>query len=268
MLKREKRNEPLTRAEQILMSYLTKDSLISYNKIKEIYTSKRIGSSSYLRPLIASLIKKGQLLQIKKGLYYVTLGQGYDPFVLGQSLFGGYIGFSTALWLHGLKTEMPSTCYIVVYKGRKSKTIGNMHYQTVSLGKKCVGAYYRDKYFLSTRAKTFFDCFYMPKYAGGFTQLTQSLIRARLSDDEWDEFIRYLNDFASRSMLQRTGYILSLVRQEKKTAVPERVINWIRKKLKNKFVFNILDPSLRSKGRFIKEWGIYDNLGKERIIGR
>lgn len=256
----------LSPAEQMLLSYLTKNSLVSSSTLREIYKSKRISSPSYFKVVISSLIKKNILLRVKKGLYYVIMGESYDEFLLGQYLFGGYIGFSTALWLHGLKTELPTVCYIIVYKGKKEKRIGRMLYKSVSLGKKAIGSVYLGRYNISTKAKTFFDCFYFPKYSGGFNQIVYSLSVANLTIKEWNEFLDYIKMFGSSSMIQRTGYILTLLRRRPK-AIPEFVLKQLKIELRKKgTIITRLDPSSKMKGKFIDEWKIYDNVGEERIL--
>ncbi|MEM3370021.1 MAG: type IV toxin-antitoxin system AbiEi family antitoxin [Candidatus Micrarchaeia archaeon] len=257
----------LTAAEQRLLAYLTKDSLISTNRLREIYNSKKIASPSYFKIVVSSLIKKKIFLQIKKGLYYVTMGETYDEFLLGQYLFGGYIGFSTALWLHGLKTEMPSICYVAVYKGKKTKKIGRMLFKSVSLGEKAIGAAYIDKYRVSTKAKTFFDCFLIPKYAGGFQQILYSLSVADMTAADWNEFLDYIKKFGSSSMVQRVGYVFSILRRINAKKVPNFLISELRKELERKGpVITTLDPTIKAKGRFVSEWKIYDNVG-EKIFG-
>jgi len=258
----------LTPAEQLLVGYLAKDSLVSFRNLQGIYQSKKIGSKSYFSRIVSSLLHKKYLLQIKKGLYYAALNQPYDEFLLGQYLFGGYIGFSTALWLHGMKTETPSTCYIVVYKGKKAKRIGSMQYQAISLGEKAVGSFYLGKHHISTKAKTLFDCFYMPKYAGGFSQIIYSLSSSSINNEEWREFLEYIHKFGSSTTVQRAGFVLSLLRKKNPKFIPAGIINSLREELKKrKRTINILNPSFARKGKFIKEWGIYDNMGEERIMG-
>ncbi|MEM3408502.1 MAG: hypothetical protein QXW80_00390 [Candidatus Micrarchaeia archaeon] len=257
----------LTAAEQMLLAHLAKDSLISTNRLREIYNSKKIASPSYFKIVVSSLIKKKIFLQIKKGLYYVTMGETYDEFLLGQHLFGGYIGFSTALWLHGLKTEMPSVCYVVVCKGKKTKKIGTMVFKTVSLGEKAVGSIYIDRYRVSTKAKTFFDCFLIPKYAGGFQQIIYSLSIADMALNDWNEFLDYIRRFGSSSLIQRVGYIASILRKSNARTVPDFFIRELKKELEKKGpVITTLDPTIKTKGKYISEWKIYDNVG-ERLFG-
>jgi predicted transcriptional regulator of viral defense system len=250
-------NKYLTPLEQEIMNYLSPDSVLTFSMLKELNSQERITSAQNLRQLLSSLEAKKKLLRIKKGLYYVVR-DGYDEFLVGQYLFDGYLGFSTALWLYGWKTEEPHVCYVVVRKGKNEKEIGRMIYKTVSLGRLAIGDCYIKRYRVSTKAKTFFDCFCKPKYAGGYDQIVYSLGRSDLSGEDWAEFTQFLKMYGSSSVKQRVGYVFSSA-GDKSVKIPSEVIKEV-KRMVNKPVVTVLDPSLSRTGKFDKKWKIYDNV--------
>jgi predicted transcriptional regulator of viral defense system len=155
---------------------------------------------------------------------------------------------------------------LVTKKGKKERKIGQMLYKSVSLGKRAVGAHYLDKYFISTRAKTIFDCLYLPKYAGGYSQILYAIKSASLNKQEWNELLDYLIELGTNSTLQRTGYLLSVMKKKYPDSIPEKIFQDIIKKLKNELKKRnksivVLDPTFLRGGKFIREWGIYDNVG-------
>lgn len=249
-------NKYLTPLEQEIVEHLPPDSVLTFGMLEELNSKKRMTSAQNLRQLLSSLERKKKLLRIKKGLYYV-MKDGYDEFLIGQHLFNGYLGFSTALWLYGWKTEEPHVCYVVVRKGKKEKKIGRMIYRAVSLGNLAIGDCYIKRYRVSTKAKTFFDCFCKPKYAGGYDQILYSLGRADLNGEDWEEFTQFLKMYGSSAVKQRVGYILSSARGRGK--IPSEIIGAVKRMI-DKPVVTVLDPSLRRGGEFDKKWKIYDNV--------
>ncbi len=127
------------------------------------------------------------------------------------------------------------------------------------MGKNARGlTFYKDLY-VSTLAKTFFDCFYKPHYAGGYSEITKALFEAKELD--WGEFVRYF-DQASDALCQRTGYVLDLYNRET-DRVPEGVLAYFRSRKKNK---TALLPSGGGKETYSSEWMVMDNLGRENIM--
>lgn len=249
-------NKYLTPLEQGVMGYLSPDSVLTFAMLKELNSQKRITSAQNLRQLLSSLERKGKLLRIKRGLYYVVK-DGYDEFLIGQHMFNGYLSFSTALWLYGWKTEEPHVCYVAVRKGGGERRIGRMIYRAVSLGDLAIGDCYIKRYRVSTRAKTFFDCFCKPKYTGGYGQILYSLSRADLGGD-WEEFIQFLKIYGSSAVKQRVGYTLSMAR-DRGIKISSGVIKAVERVI-SKPVVTVLDPSLPRGGKFDKSWKIYDNV--------
>ena len=74
-----------------------------------------------LKTILSRLNKAKKIVRLKRSVY-----SSYplnDAFATGQALFNGYLGFSTALYLHKLITEIPFTITIVTTHTSTSKTI-------------------------------------------------------------------------------------------------------------------------------------------------
>lgn len=222
------------------------------------------GLNSYqVNKVCSSLSSKGYLYRLKKGVYLVQTKPSDVPVVknvykIALALFKGYIGFSSALRLYNFIDYEPFTIFVVTVNTSMEKTIGEYTLKAVAMGDKATGMTYHNGTYVSTVAKTFFDCFYKPQYAGGYSTITNALYDA---DIDWNEFLGYF-ELASNSLCQRTGYILDIL-GDATDIVPIDVLDYFKKRIKNN---TRLLPSGRSKGKYVKEWMLLDNLGKENIL--
>jgi predicted transcriptional regulator of viral defense system len=236
---------------------------VSADEIRELFPGL---SQGMVRKVLSSLSKKGYLTRLKKGLYLVNEPPGNpsikNPYRIALALFPGYIAFSSALRLYGLLEYEPFTIFVATPGKSGERTIGEYTIKAVALGEKATGMTLKDGIYTSTPAKTFFDCFYKPDYCGGYSEITKALYEAENLD--WDEFLSYFERFASDSLCQRTGYVLELLKNELRVDVPERVLDYLRSRVKS---WTKLVPTLPSRGRSIREWKVIDNLGKEKILG-
>ena len=146
-----------------------------------------------LKTTLSRLGKSGRIVRLKRGVY--SAGPVRDAFSAAQAVFNGYIGFSGALYLHKLIAEMPFTIIVVTSGLSASKNFGSFESKAVPLGEKAIGFENRGGLVVSTRAKTLFDCLYLPKYSVGEPKLFEAYREARLSPSEWAEFESYAKKF-------------------------------------------------------------------------
>jgi len=256
------KNYYLSRTEQELMSILKSADVLTIQEIKELFPEL---SEDMIKKVLSSLVKKGYLYRLKRGLYLVNEEPGKplikNPYQTALMLFPGYIAFSSALRLYGLIEYEPFTIFVATPRKSGEKEIGEYTIKAIALGEKATGMILKNGIYTSTLAKTFFDCFYKPQYCGGYSEVTKALYEAEKID--WDEFLSYFKRFASDSLCQRTGYILELVKNLG-VDVPEGVIEYFRGRVR---VWTKLVPTLPSRGRGVREWKLIDNLRKERILG-
>jgi len=257
------KNYYLTKTEQGMMRVIQGADIVSVDEIRELFPSL---SPEMVRKVLSSLSKKGYLTRLKKGLYLVNEHPGTpsikNPYRIALAIFPGYIAFSSALRLYGLLDYEPFTIFVATPRKSGKSTIGEYTIKAVALGEKATGMTLKDGIYTSTLAKTFFDCFYKPVHCGGYSEITKALYEAEKLD--WDEFLGYFERFATDSLCQRTGYVLELLKDELGADVPERVLNYLRGRVRS---WTKLIPTLPSRGVSIREWKLIDNLGKEKILG-
>lgn len=148
-----------------------------------------------LRTTLSRLGQSGRILRLKRGLY--SANPMKDAFLCAQLVFNGYLGFSTALYLHKLIAEAPFTVTVVTKGTSRAKRVGEYEFRAVALKEKAVGFERKGGCVLSTRAKTLFDCLYAPKYSVEEEKLFRAFSEAELAEEEWREFGRYVKKFAS-----------------------------------------------------------------------
>ncbi|KUK04265.1 MAG: hypothetical protein XD62_0841 [Methanosarcinales archeaon 56_1174] len=259
-----KKNYYLTKSEQLVFRVIENARIISTTELKDLFPEL---SEEMIYKVASSLERKGYLYRLKKGLYLVQKTPSKEPLIenpyeIALSIFKGYIAFSSALRLYDLIEYEPFTIFVATPEKSGRVELNSYTVRAVSMGERAIGiTFYRGVY-ISTKAKTFFDCFYKPQYAGGYETITKALFEVKNMD--WDEFLSYFKKFASPSLCQRTGYILDLMRRELDFKVPENVLLFFKGRVKTR---TRLIPTAPSKGRFISAWKVTDNLGKERILG-
>jgi len=161
----------------------------------DVLESLRLSGRQTLKTTLSRLNRAGRILRLKRGVY--SANPMRDGLACAQHLFNGYLGFSTALYVHGMITETPFTITVVTAGKSETRRIGEYEFRAVSLGKKAVGFEKKGGYVVSTRAKTLFDCLYLPRYSVEREKLAEAFRQARLSGKEWAEFDGYVKRFAS-----------------------------------------------------------------------
>lgn len=259
-----KKNYYLTKTEQKIFNVIKHAKTVTAKEVTGLFPEL---NKEMIYKVLSSLKKKGYLYRIKNGLYLIQQIPTKEPIIenpykIALAIFPGYIAFSPALRLYNLIEYEPFTIFVATPRKSGKIEIGNYTIQAVALGKKATGITLYNGVYTSTLAKTFFDCFYKPQYCGGYETITKALYEAKNID--WREFLNYFEQFASSSLCQRTGYILELMNRELNFGIPKEVLGFFKSRVKTK---TKLVPTLPSRGKFIREWKLLDNLGKDKILG-
>ena len=166
--------------------------------------SWRLCSPSSLAVTLHRMVKKGLLVRLWRGLYYApSVEQPAAPvddlLYAAQKMFGGYLAFATALYLHRLRDEFPFTVFVATFSTSTSRSMGVAEVKAVALRERAVGVQQMGDYVVSSRAKTLFDCLYLPSFGGGEPAMISVFKKARLSKSEWKEFFGYVRSFEKKS---------------------------------------------------------------------
>jgi len=254
------------------------DKLIEAKKVCfDIDNAYRILSDSSqdaVKKLLSDMTKRGLLMRVKDGLYYVIPFE-QDPktfmpdwHLLAQYLVGDaeyYIGYFSALQIHSLTTQPNLKEQIVVNKQIKPSTlfVKEIPFQFI---------YHNEKHFFGNKKtwidsfnrvqcsdleKTIIDCLFKPEYAGGITEIAKAIYKIKDKID-YSKILLNAKHFDSQAVIKRLGFILELL-DIKHSAIEE-----LQKMRTNSTV--LLEPSYPKEGKTISRWAIQQNIDTESIL--
>jgi len=255
------------------------DGLIS--RKKEFFTLKEASEiltgrdNTTVRKLLSDMTKRGVIIRIKEGLYHrIPYEQQPDQYFPNWHLTAEaivqpkeyYIGFYSALNIHGLITQPSMAEQVVTHEQVKPKVqqVKNVRFEFITLSKKRFFGY--KKYWIddfhkvncSDLEKTFLDCLYKPDYAGGITEITKALYKSR-EKLQPTKFQEYLEKFNTQVVYKRLGFIIN------ELGLFLELQDFITRNITSSYA--PLDPSLDKHGNYSSKWGIIDNIDFKTVLG-
>jgi predicted transcriptional regulator of viral defense system len=255
-----------------ILNYFNKieHDFIDYDEAKKVLPNS---SDSALKELLSDMVRRGLLMRLKKGLYYlIPYEQDPETFMpdwhlLAQPLTKRtqhYIGYYSALHIHDLITQPSLKEQIVVAKQlRPSQVeIKGVTFQFVYrnqehfFGAKKIWIDSFNKVLCSDLEKTIIDCLFKPDYAGGIVEIAKAIYMSK-GKIKFTQLFDYVIQFNSQAVIKRLGFLLELL--EIKTEIIEK----LHEKKTNSYVF--LDTELPKNGKRLSRWSIQQNLKLETI---
>lgn len=266
-------NKNISTQSSKILNYFNKieQHCFDYNEAKKALPNS---SDSALKELLSDMVRRGLLMRLKKGLYYL-IPYEHDPqsfmpdwHILAQPLTKGtqhYIGYYSALQIHNLITQPSLKEQIVVAKqlGRSQIDIKGVTFQFIYhnkehfFGAKKIWIDSFNKVVCSDLEKTFIDCLFKPDYAGGIVEVAKAIY---ISKDKikYNQLFDYAIKFNSQAVIKRLGFLLELLE------INTDIIEKLQEMKTNSYV--LLDTELPKKGKRLCRWGIQQNLELETII--
>jgi len=225
--------------------YLTGSEQEIFNLIKKaggnVITLKDIGGlfpeipGGKINKICSSLSKKGYLYRIRRGVYIIQHEPSQKPLIsnpynIALQIYPGYLAFSSALRIYDLIEYEPFTIFIATTgKSRKIK-LGEYTFRYISMGDKAIDTKFYKNVYVSSKTKTFYDCFYKPQYSGGYSTIVKALY---LNEGcNWNKLNKYFEKFASDALCQRSGYILELAEKANIIEIPQFIISYLRSRIR------------------------------------
>lgn len=228
---------------------------------------------SAIRELLSAMTRRGLLMRVKRGLYYVIpYEQNPETFIpewhlLAEHLVQDakyYIGYYSALQIHNLITQPSLKEQIVVSKQIRPSSIQikDVPFQFI---------YHNKKHFFGTKKvwidnfhkvtcsdleKTIIDCLFKPDYAGGIVEIARAFYLSR-DKIRFDVLLEYVIKFSSQAVLKRLGFLLETLE------IKTKIIGNLQKLKTSSIV--ILDTELPKSGKIITKWSIHQNIEIETI---
>jgi predicted transcriptional regulator of viral defense system len=227
-----------------------------------------------IRRLLADMTNRGLILRINSGLYkripYENNSEEYFPnwHLAAEAMVRPekyYIGFYSALDIHGLITQPSLTEQVVTEKQIKPKirNVRNVKFEFITLNKKWFFGFEKtwiddfNKVYCSDYEKTIIDCLYRPSYGGGIAEIVKAIYKIKNKINQ-EKIISYLNLINSQVVIKRLGFILQNLNILKTLRIE------LKPKVSNSYTY--LDPSLPKEGKHSSEWKIIDNSDIESVI--
>lgn len=230
-------------------------------------------SESALKELLSDMVKRGLLMRLKKGLYYIIpYEQKAETFMpnwhlVAENLVRGtehYIGYYSALQIHDLITQPSLKEQIVVARQIRPSTlkIKNVTFQFVFhnekhfFGSKKTWIDSFNKVMCSDLEKTFVDCLFKPDYAGGITEVARAMYASK-EKIIYNRLFDYTQRFRSQAVIKRLGFLLETL------DIKTEIIQKLQNVKTDSYV--LLDTELPKSGKMIRRWSIQQNLETETI---
>lgn len=230
-------------------------------------------NDSALRELLSDMTRRGLLMRVKRGLYYIIpYEQDAETFMPDWHLLAEYlvqdakyyIGYYSALQVHNLITQPSLKEQIVVSRQVRPSTIKvkEVPFQFI---------YHNEKHFFGTKKmwidnfnqvvcsdleKTIIDCLFKPDYAGGIVEIARAIYTTR-DKIKYSILLGYAERFNSQAVIKRLGFILEILQIE--TNITEDL-----QRLKTNSVV-LLDTELPKSGKIKTRWSIQQNIEMETI---
>lgn len=254
------------------------DKLLEYKQscfsIDQAYQLLANSNTDAVKRLLSDMTKRGLLMRIKEGLYYVVpFEQAPETFMpdwhlLSQYLVGDaeyYIGYFSALQIHSLTTQPHLKEQIVVNKQIKPSTllVKDIPFQFIYhnsahfFGHKKTWIDSFNKVQCSDLEKTFIDSLFKPQYAGGITEIAKAIHKSKDKID-YPKLLDYAKRFNSQAVIKRLGFLLELLEIE------SPMIGKLQELRSNSFV--TLEPSYPKEGKTIFRWAIQQNIDSNSIL--
>jgi predicted transcriptional regulator of viral defense system len=230
-------------------------------------------SDSALKELLSDMVKRGLLMRLKKGLYYIIPyeqeAHSYMPdwHLLAEHLTTGrehYIGYYSALQIHNLITQPSLKEQIVVAKQIRPSAlkIKGVTFQFIYhnadhfFGSIKIWIDSFNKVVCSDLEKTIIDCLFKPEYAGGIVEVARAIYVSK-DNIKYDKLLEYALKFNSQAVLKRLGFIIETLE------INSGITDQLQKAKTASYV--LLDTELPKSGKMISRWSIQQNLETDTI---
>ncbi|HNY43405.1 MAG: transcriptional regulator [Bacteroidota bacterium] len=265
-------NKSISKQSNAILTYFNEQDIkcFDYEQAKKALPKSK---DSSLRELLRDMTRRGLLMRIKRGIYYIIPYEENpenfmpDWHLLAEYLVNGanyYIGYYSALQIHNLIVQPSLKEQIVVSEQVKPSTLNIKgvdfqfiyHNKQHFFGAKKIWIDNYNKVICSDLEKTFVDCLFKPDYAGGIVEIARAIyiVREKIN---YDILLDYVIKFNSQAIIKRLGFLLEIL--EIKTAIIDDL-----QKLRTDSII-ILDTELPKSGKITTKWSIQQNIETETI---
>jgi predicted transcriptional regulator of viral defense system len=264
---------------ELLYQELLKREVVRYKEIEEIASEiveKQPVSFRYLyNEYINKLRRSGKLLHPQRGTYVVVPPTKIneksfqpDTYLIASKIQKPYyLGYHTALELHGCAYSSYNEAYIVVPPNKKFRgfEFKNIRYRPVFSSQSQIGLqqinHKNHKIVVSSPSRTFLDCIERPEYAGEWEECLKSL--ESLAGVKANELKQLLDKIGKDMLFRKTGLILNLFNEN---PYYEGLLSNLKPYLTEKMGKSPMYLKEGAKSELDKNWRLYVPIGFKDVI--
>ena len=247
----------LTKLEQRILNLTKQGDVLTIENLYKLNKVLKFAAEGTIKESAFNMVKKGLLIRLKRGRYLVVKApENYDPLLVANYLFDGYIAISSALFVYGYDQTRSFVIWGTTSSRKRIRKIREYTYISLPMGKLTSGFTYHDGYKVSTVAKTVFDCVYNLHYLDDLKPLFD-MIR-EMDEKDFDEMISYVDLAENSSFAQRIGFVLE------KAGAPKYVSSELQRRAGNSAAK--LDKKAKEYINYNKKWSVFDNINIARFL--
>lgn len=266
------KNKFISTKSNALLSFFNEQQKNCFD-VSLAYDALHDSKASAVRELLSDMTKRGLLMRLKEGVYYIIpYEENADFFMPDWHLITEYlvndaqhyIGYYSALQIHNLITQPSLKEQVVVSKQihPSEVKIKDVSFQFIYhnkqhfFGAKKIWINSFDKVLCSDLEKTIIDCLFKPEYAGGIVEVAKAIYASK-DKIKFDTLLEYAKKFDSQAVIKRMGFILEMLN------IHSKIINDLQSIKTASYV--VLDTALPKVGKHNSRWSIQQNLDTETI---
>ena len=252
-------SENLTQSQVDVMLLLDENEMdiFSLEDVKELLSD----TSEQVNEIIENLVHKKVLSRIERGKY--CRANFRDEKAIGCFLVpDGIIAYWSALNLHGLTEQFSNIFFIQTTHMKKEKSVFGTTYQFVKIkDKKRTGidtqGFGNHKYRITDIEKTMVDCFDLPQYSGGYSELIRAYHQADINQDK---MIQYCKAIGNISVVKRLAFLTELLEKPQM----RRFLKYAEGEVNPRYI--LIDPLGSEEGAFNNKWKLRLNISEEELM--
>ena len=264
---------------ELLYQELLKREVVRYKEIEGIASDiveKQPVSFRYIyNEYINKLRRSGKLLHPQRGIYVVVPPTKIneksfqpDTYLIASKIQNPYyLGYHTALELHGCAYSKYNEAYIVVPSNKKFRgfEFKNIRYRPVFNSHIQIGVqqitHKNQKVMVSSASRTFLDCIERPEYSGGWEECLKSL--ESLAGVKANELKPLLDKIGKDMLFRKTGLILDILDDN---PYYQGTVSNLKSYLNKKMGKSPMYLKEGAKSKLNKDWRLYVPIGFKDII--
>lgn len=264
---------------EVLYQELLKREVVRYKEIEDIASDiveQQPVSFRYLyNEYINKLRGSGKLLHPQRGIYVVVPPtkineKSFQPdtyLIASKIQTPYYLGYHTALELHGCAYSNYNEAYIVVPPHKKFRgfEFKNIKYRPVFNSYSHIGVqqinHKNHTVMVSSPSRTFLDCIERPEYSGDWEECLKSL--ESLAGVKVNELKQLLDKIGKDMLFRKTGFILDLF---KENPYYEGILSNLQSYLTEKIGKSPMYLREGVKSELDKNWRLYVPIGFKDVL--